>query len=130
MQPLRKSYRSLASTLLALALVFPLVAADKKPSNSETAAADSMERKIEHIKTNAAKEAPDQTPTIFTEDEINAYFAQRRLKMPEGVRSVVFELEPELVHATAVVDFDKITASRRSNNPLLSVFTGVHDVEA
>jgi len=28
------------------------------------------------------------------------------------------------------VDFDEITASRRASNPLLSLFTGVHDVHA
>jgi hypothetical protein len=126
----RKPFRSLASALLGLAFVFPLLAADSKPSNKETALADSMVQKIEHIKTNADKESPDQTPTFFSEDEINACFAQRRLKMPDGVKSVVFELEPELVHATAVVDFDQITASKRSSNPLFSIFTGVHDVEA
>lgn len=121
---------SLASFLLALACISPVGAADKKPSKAETALADSMQRKIDHIKTNSAEAEPDQTPTVFTEEEVNAYFAQRRLKMPEGVKKVVFDLQPEFVHAKATVDFDEITRSRRSNNPLLAIFTGVHEVEA
>jgi hypothetical protein len=37
-------------------------------------------------------------------------------------------LSKALLWRVVRVDFDQITASRRSSNPLLMVFTGVHDV--
>ena len=87
-----------------------------------------MERKLERIKSNGALPHPDQTPTEFTEHEINAYLASGKVKLPVGVRSVHLEGQPEIVTGTARVDFDQLKAGRRSSNPLLSVFTGIHDV--
>lgn len=131
MQRVRKPVLlSVASALLVVGFISSVTAADKKPSKAETALADSMQRKIDHIKSNSAKPEPEQTPTIFTEEEVNAYFAQRRLKMPDGVKSVIFDLQPEFVHTTATIDFDEITRTRRSNNPLLGIFTGIHEVKA
>ena len=61
--------------------------------------------------------------------EINAYFAERRVKMPDGVRSVRFVLTPGTVTAYARIDFDEITASARSRHPLLAIFSGTHDIQ-
>ena len=88
----------------------------------------SAEKKIQHVQQNAALEHPDETPTEFTEQEINAYIASGRVKLPQGVQSVRFTGQPDLVTANARVDFDAIKAGRSSSNPLLSVFSGVHDV--
>jgi hypothetical protein len=93
------------------------------------AAADSAERKIEHIQQNASRPQPDQTPTQFSEREINAYLASGKVKFPAGVQRVQLTGEPGIINATTRVDFDQITASRRSANPLLAFFTGVHDVQ-
>jgi hypothetical protein len=98
-------------------------------SRMESAGADAMQRKIEYVQTNGHAAHPNPRPTVFLQSEINAYFAQRRLKMPEGVKSVVWTLAPETVTARTRVDFDEITASRQSSNPLLAIFSGVHDVE-
>jgi hypothetical protein len=98
-------------------------------SSAETQAADSFQRKLDHIEQNAAKDSPDERPTVVTEAEVNAYFAQRRLKLPDGVKLVKFDLQPGIVNALTRVDFDEITKSRRSWNPLLALFTGVHDAQ-
>lgn len=89
-----------------------------------------MTCKLQHIESNAALPQPDPKPTEFTEAEINAYMASDEIKLPAGVQSVRFEGHPGVVTGTARVDFDKLQAGRRSSNPLLSIFSGVHDVVA
>ena len=94
------------------------------------AAADSAERKFQHIQQNATLAHPDQTPTALTELEINAYLASGRVQLPKGVQRVQLTGEAGVVSGTARVDFDQITAGRRSANPLLSLFSGVHELRA
>jgi hypothetical protein len=108
----------------ALALVAP-----KSAFKSQSAAADSFQKKIEFVQANAAAQRPDPKPVVFTEEEINAYFAERRLKMPDGVKSVIFDLKPNTVTASTRVDFEQIRQSRLSMNPLLSIFDGMHDCQ-
>jgi hypothetical protein len=98
------------------------------PSSKSSPATASMERKLQHIQSNGKVAQPDQTPTEFTEQEINAYVASGAIKLPAGLQSVVFQGQPEVVTATARVDFDQLNAGRRSSNPLLSMFSGIHDV--
>src|SRR5436305_363932 len=98
-------------------------------SSAETQSADSFQRKLDYIEQNAQKDSPDERPTVVTENEVNAYFAQRRLKLPDGVKLVKFDFQPGVVNALTRVDFDEITKSRRSWNPLLALFTGVHDAQ-
>ena len=95
----------------------------------QTAAADAMQRKIDYIKSNADAPSVDRRPVTFLQTEINAYFEQRRLKMPDGVRSVRFVLRPGEVTAYTRVDFDEITKNASSRHPLLMIFSGTHDVE-
>ncbi|HXW92370.1 MAG TPA: hypothetical protein VEK33_17595 [Terriglobales bacterium] len=92
--------------------------------------AASMERKLEHIRSNSRLPHPDPTPTVFTEDEINAYLADSRTRFPAGVESVHFQEDPGMVTAALKIDFDELKAGRTAENPLLSIFTGVHDVVA
>lgn len=92
---------------------------------SATASAD---RKFQHIAQNAQQPRPDQRPTVLTDREVNAYVNSPNVKLPTGVKSVKFNGRPGVIDATARVDFDQITASRRSGNPLLAIFSGVHDV--
>jgi hypothetical protein len=87
-----------------------------------------MERKLDHLQLNAAASPVDTSPTEFSEKEINAYFASGRVELPQGVQSVKFEGESNIITATAQVDFDQVKAGRSSINPLLSVFTGVHKI--
>jgi hypothetical protein len=109
----------LFSTLTSLPQVGPA-------SGSNPAA--SIERKLEHLKSNSRLPHPDPTPTVFTEEEINAYLAAGKLKFPAGVESVIFQEEPGIVMAKLRVDFDKLVDQQNSGNPWLSVFAGTHDV--
>jgi hypothetical protein len=122
------------SLLLAGAL-FAQASPKPKPSaatsrSTQAAAADRLAAKLQHIQQNGLKEHPDQTPTVLTEEEINAYFAEGRVKLPAGVKSVKFGLAPDTINGSARVDFDEIKAGRSSSNPLLGLFSGVHDVRS
>jgi hypothetical protein len=88
----------------------------------------SMEDKLRHLQTNATATPVDTSPTDFSESEINAYFAAGKVDVPEGVQSVKFQGQPGVITGTARVDFDVIKAGRSSMNPLLTVFTGVHEI--
>jgi hypothetical protein len=90
--------------------------------------ADSLQRKLDHIQANGRVAHPDQTPTVMTDEEINDYLAAGRVKLPLGVKNVIFQWQPGMITALATIDFDAIRAGQRSSNPLLSVFTGIHDV--
>ena len=50
------------------------------------------------------------------------------MRLPAGVQSLRLRGEPGLITANCRVDFDEFKAGQRSSNPLLSVFSGVHDV--
>jgi hypothetical protein len=122
--------RTLLAFLLA-AVLFPAFA--KHPltqnrSSSNSSAAASIERKLHRVQSNGALAHPDQTPTEFTEQEINAYFAAGKINLPNGMRSVSFQGQPGIVTATTRVDFDQLKSGQNSSNPLLAVFSGVHDV--
>jgi len=67
-----------------------------------------MEKKLQHIESNGKSAHPTLSPTKFTDQEINAYFAAGRVKLPAGVRSVNFQAQPGVVTGTARVDFDQI----------------------
>ncbi len=93
-----------------------------------SAAYRSMEQKIAYLKQNAARQHPDPKPTEITQDEANAYFAEGGVKMPKGVSGLKVTAQPGMLDGHAKVDFDAITEKARSKNPLLAVFTGLHDV--
>ena len=88
----------------------------------------SFERKLQHLQSNGAQPHPDPSPTELSEQEINAYFASGNVDLPAGVRSVVFQEQPGMIIGTARVDFDQLKAGKNSYNPLLSIFSGLHDV--
>ncbi len=97
---------------------------------ADTASVANAERKLEHLESNGARTNPDPSPTTFTEREINAYIAAGNVTLPAGVQSATFQEQPQVVIATSRVDFDQIKSGKNSYNPLLSVFSGVHDVVA
>jgi hypothetical protein len=125
----------LSAFAFALLLTVSLAAQQPRRPASQTeamyqSATASAERKFRHLAENAERPDPDQRPTVLTEREVNAYMASGNVKLPTGVKSVRFSGRSGVIDATARVDFDEITASRRASNPLLSLFTGVHDVHA
>jgi hypothetical protein len=94
----------------------------------QASASATFERKLQHLQTNGAQSNPDPSPTEFSEQEINAYFASGSVELPVGVQSVVFQEQPGVIIGTSRVDFDQLKAGKNSYNPLLSVFSGLHDV--
>jgi hypothetical protein len=94
----------------------------------QTADVARAQAKLQHIEKNAGIAHPDRTPTEITEQEVNAYFAAGNVKLPAGVESVTFQAHPGVITASCRVDFDQVKAGTHSSNPLLSLFSGVHDV--
>lgn len=90
--------------------------------------ADSMQRKLNRLQENGRLSHPIQKPTILTEQEVNAYLASDYVKMPAGVEPVKLEGEAGAVTGRTRVDFDRVREGVHSSNPLLSMFSGVHDV--
>jgi hypothetical protein len=112
-----------------LVLLSLAVAPAQQRGSPISPAARSMERKLYHIERNAQAAEPDPTPTILTEDEVNAYIQAGGINLPRGVQRVHLEGMPGVVTADARVDFDQITQGSRSVNPLLALFAGVHQVQ-
>lgn len=113
-------------------LIFAVLAASLLLASSKTAQispAASMSKKLDHLEANGRLSRPNSTPTVLTEPEINAYSASGAVEFPEGVQSVKLTEEPGAINGTAQVDFDKVRAGIHSSNPLLSIFSGVHDVQ-
>ena len=123
--------KSSALSLIVLLLMFPAAAptgnskavSAKPPSDSAI-----MEQKLLHLEANARLPHPDQTPTVFTELEANSYLASDEIELPVGVQSVKLESTPGIITGEAKVDFDRVREGIHSSNPLLSIFSGVHDV--
>jgi hypothetical protein len=115
---------NLKYSAILILLCLPLSMAAKSGSRDLVSA----ERKIDHIESNGRSSRPNQTPTVLTEAEVNAYIASENIKMPAGVDSVKLEGEDGVITGHAKVDFDRIREGVHSSNPLLSVFSGVHDV--
>jgi hypothetical protein len=126
--------RAVLIFVFILALITFANAQQPPPASSTqamyNAAAASAEAKFRHIEENARRNPPDQTPTVLTERETNAYLNSGRVQLPTGVRAVRFTGQNGVANTTARVDFDAITAQSRSSNPLLSLFSGIHDVHA
>lgn len=99
-----------------------------QPASSGHRLADSMQAKLDHIQQNGQKAQPDQTPTVMTEEEVNDYIAAGRIQLPQGVKKLRMEGRTGVVTAFLNVDFDEIRAGQKSSNPMLSVFSGRHDV--
>src|ERR1051325_2401295 len=90
--------------------------------------ADSLQTKLDHIQQNGEQEHPDQAPTAMTEEEVNDYIAAGRITLPRGVNKLRMEGRSGIVTAFLNVDFDEIREGQSSSNPMLSLFSGQHDV--
>ncbi len=112
---------------LVLLTAVALLATTPK-SSTKTSPKASMEQKLAYLHKNSLRAHPDPQPTQFTEEEINGFIAGGGLKLPAGVQSLRFEGQPGVITSYAKVDFDQVRAGSHSMNPLLSVFSGLHDV--
>lgn len=113
--------RSQASLILIVSLLFSAAAGTSNPLQS-------VEQKFAYIRQNGQREKPNSRPIQITEQEINAYLASGEVKLPAGVESVRLNGVSGVVTAQTRVDFDKVRAGRNSSNPLLQLFSGVHEV--
>jgi hypothetical protein len=98
------------------------------PSGAGHRLAESLQAKLDHIQQNGQQAHPDQAPTVMTEEEVNDYIASGRIVLPQGVKKLRMEGRTGVVTAFLNVDFDEIRGGQKSANPLLSVFSGRHDV--
>jgi hypothetical protein len=110
------------------AFCFVAIAARPNAPAANNSAVESMQGKLDRIQANGEQPNPRPLTTVMTEQEINAYVASGRARMPKGVQSLRFSGQPGVIDSWARVDFDQLTAGQRSANPLLSMFSGVHDV--
>jgi hypothetical protein len=120
--------RSVLILLGSLCLILPLTGISRSTVAESSGALASMQRKLQHIESNGKLAHPDQRPTTFTEDDINAYLSSGAVKLPSGVRSVNLQEQPGIAIANTQVDFEQLKAGVYSSNPLLGIFSGVHDV--
>jgi hypothetical protein len=90
--------------------------------------AQSLQSKLDRIQKNSERAAPDQTPTVMTEEEVNDYIAAGGIVLPQGVKKLRLQGVTGVVTGFLNVDFDEIRAGQSSSNPLLSIFSGRHDV--
>lgn len=98
-------------------------------AGSQHRLAQSLQAKLDHIQQNGKRTHPDPTPTVMTEEEINDYIASGRVKLPQGVKKVIFQGQSGVLTGIATIDFDEIRAGQHSSNPLLSLFSGTHTVQ-
>ena len=113
---------------ITLVLALSLTAFAQSARTANTAAVASAEKKLAYVEKNGTLPTPNPKPTQFTEQEINAYLASGQVKFPQGVQSVNLQGQPNVITGTAHVDFDQVKSGQRSSNPLLSMFSGVHDI--
>jgi len=90
--------------------------------------AEQFAARLHHIQQNGLAATPNTAPTVLPDNEGNAYFAAGRVKLPTSVQQLRYATTPGTVNAIARIDFDALTQNASSNNPLLSLFSGVHDV--
>jgi hypothetical protein len=102
----------------------------QSPVGSGHRLAQSLQTKLNHIQQNGESANPDQTPTVMTEEEINDYIAAGGIVLPQGVKKLRLEGRSGVVTAFLNVDFDEIRGGQNFSNPMLSIFSGRHDVRA
>jgi len=92
-------------------------------------AAQRCQSKFDSLERHATSKAIQRRSTQINADELNAWFREGGYKLPQGVQRVLFHGQPDTIQANATVDFDAVKEGKRNLNPLLSIFSGVHDVE-
>lgn len=110
-------------TLLVVLSAFAALRAASRPRDAQ-----SMQHKLDYIESNGRSAHPKPSPTLFTQNEVNAYLASDYVKLPAGVKFVELEGNDGVVTGKTEIDFDRIREGVHSSNPLLSVFTGTHHV--
>jgi hypothetical protein len=126
-----KRIHSLAGAIAPIPLVIAVLGVGllAAASSGKADPVSTMKQKIAHLETNGRLAHPDPMPTVITEEEANAYLASDEVQLPAGVQSVKLRGQSGTIDGTAQIDFDKVREGAHSSNPLLSIFSGVHEVE-
>jgi hypothetical protein len=90
--------------------------------------AQGFQRKLDSLERNASANPVQRRSTQINANEVNAWFREGGYELPQGVEKVVFHSQAETIQADSTVDFDAVKEGKRNLNPLLSIFSGVHDV--
>jgi hypothetical protein len=94
-----------------------------------SAPATRFQQKLDFLERNAKATPVRRRSTQINADEVNAWFAEGGYKLPKGVQKVVFHSQSGVIQADSTIDFDAIKEGKRNLNPLLSMFSGVHEVQ-
>jgi hypothetical protein len=122
--------RPLSFVVLFACLTASVVAQQSSSSHPHfSPAAQRFQNKLDFIEKNAHSQPVQPKSTQINADEVNAWFAEGGYKLPVGVQKVIFHSQADTILANATVDFDAIKEGKRNLNPLLSMFSGVHDVK-
>ena len=117
-------------TLLLLAVMSSVAVAGQQPRSKHfSAPAQRFQSKVDFLERNAQSNPVQRRSTQLNADEANAWFREGGYKLPQGVEKVIFHARPDTIVANATVDFDEVKQGQHNLNPLLSVFSGVHEVE-
>jgi len=121
----------MAGVLFTVMLVFSVFLNAQAPIDTAhfSPAAKRCQSKFDFLERNGKSNPVQRRSTQINADELNAWFREGGYKLPQGVQKVVFHSQPDTIKANATVDFDAVKEGRRNLNPLLSMFSGVHDVE-
>lgn len=120
----------LALVFVALTAGSILAIPQENPApKSFSAAAQSFQAKLDFLEHNGEANPVQRHSTQINANEVNAWFREGGYKLPQGVEKVVFHSTAETIQANSTVDFDAVKAGKKNLNPLLSMFSGVHDVE-
>jgi len=113
------------------ALLTPAVQAQQSSSGAKhfSSTAQRFQDKLDFLERNAKSNPISHRSTQINADEVNAWFREGGYKLPQGVQKVSFRSQPDTIQADATVDFDAIKEGKRNLNPVLSMFSGVHDVQ-
>jgi hypothetical protein len=121
-----------AATLALAFILFALPASAQKTSPGTkhfSAPAQAFQNKLDYLERNANGKPVQRRSTQLNADEANAWFREGGYKLPQGVQKVIFHSQPDTIVANATVDFDEVKQGKHNLNPLLSIFSGVHEVE-
>lgn len=121
-----------AATLALAFILFALPASSQKTSPGTkhfSAPAQAFQNKLDYVERNANAKPVQRRSTQLNADEANAWFREGGYKLPQGVQKVIFHSQPDTIVANATVDFDEVKQGKHNLNPLLSIFSGVHEVE-
>jgi hypothetical protein len=116
---------------LAVLSAINVIYAQQSPSNGRhfSPAAQRFQDKLDFLERNAKSDPVSHRSTQINAEEVNAWFREGGYKLPQGVQKVLFRSKPDTIQADATVDFDAVKEGKRNLNPLLSMFSGVHDVQ-